>query len=230
MFIWCEDTATVDNRLAELEQSVTTLANYFGAGGRALVEPSGEHTIPAWILLGGVAEIGLTGLPTIVAGWARPFIVALGSPQEGLDGFVRTHEQAARARSVALASRLPGPWFVSITAVGAVALMCHDLDSARSWVVDVLGQLAAGDPTAAQLRHTLYEFLSVGGSCTAAATRLHMHRNSVAYRVSKAEELLGRSVRERRLDLENALALCHWLGSAVLIPPAETPAPSGMRR
>ncbi len=68
--------------------------------------------------------------------------------------------------------------------------MCDDLEATSSWVDDTLGPLAADEPGAAQLRHTLYEFLSNGGSYIAAAAQLHMHRNSVAYRIHKAEELL----------------------------------------
>ncbi|MBH0118507.1 PucR family transcriptional regulator [Rhodococcus sp. NPDC003382] len=224
VMVWTDDTETADNELTELEQAVTTLADYFGAGSRALFEPFDEHTGWAWIPLGGVSQVEFTELTPIVAGWERPFIVSFGDPQDGVDGFVRTHRQAAQARSVAQASQLPGPRFVPISAVGAVALMCHDLDAARSWVGEVLGPLAADDLGAEQLRRTLFEFLSSGGSYIAAATQLHMHRNSVAYRINKAEELLGRSVRESRLDLENALALCHWLGSAVLTAPTATPA------
>jgi DNA-binding PucR family transcriptional regulator len=43
-----------------------------------------------------------------------------------------------------------------------------------------------------------------------------MHKNSVQYRVRKAEDLLGREITANRLDMEVALALCRWLGSAVL--------------
>jgi DNA-binding PucR family transcriptional regulator len=45
-----------------------------------------------------------------------------------------------------------------------------------------------------------------------------MHRNSVVYRIHKIEDQLGRNVRERRLELENALELYFWLGGAVLAP------------
>ncbi len=80
VIIWSEDTAAVDNELTELEQAVATLAEYFGAAGRALFEPSDERICWAWIPLGGTAEIDLAGLPSIVEGWERPFIAALGAP------------------------------------------------------------------------------------------------------------------------------------------------------
>ncbi|MEU5844365.1 helix-turn-helix domain-containing protein [Rhodococcus sp. NPDC047139] len=207
-----------------LEQAVTALAERLGARGRVLFDQFDEYTARAWIPLGTAGRIDTSGLSEIVAAWQRPVGVAIGAPHEGIDGFVRTHRQAAQAREVALTSDLPGPRLVSIDEVGAVALMCTNLDWARAWVGDVLGRLAVDEPAAAQLRHTVREFLASGGSFVSTADRLHLHRNSVAYRINKAEEQLGRSVREHRLDLENALALCHWLGPAVLAPEPEASA------
>ena len=48
-------------------------------------------------------------------------------------------------------------------------------------------------------------FLAAGGSYIQAAARLHLHKNTVHYRVRKAEELLGRPVGEDRLQVEVAL-------------------------
>jgi len=225
VIVWTEEIDTTRNDLSELEQAVTALADELGAPARPLFEPHDAHTGWAWIPLGGVETVDTDALGDVVAGWDRTVTVALGAPQDGIGGFVHTHEQAEHAQVVARAAGAAGPRLVPITAVGAVALMCADLDAARTWVADVLGPLAAHDPAAGQLRHTLREFLANGGSYVATASRLHLHRNSVAYRINKAEEQLGRSVREGRLDLENALALCHWLGSAVLTPVAEVPAP-----
>ena len=59
---------------------------------------------------------------------------------------------------------------------------------------------------------------ATGGSYTATADQLFLHRNTAQYRVQKAEELRGRPLREGRLDVELALLACHWLGSAVLQP------------
>jgi sugar diacid utilization regulator len=43
------------------------------------------------------------------------------------------------------------------------------------------------------------------GNDTQAATRLHLHKHTVHYRIRKAEELLGRPLAEDRLDVEMAL-------------------------
>jgi DNA-binding PucR family transcriptional regulator len=46
-----------------------------------------------------------------------------------------------------------------------------------------------------------------------------MHKNSVKYRVEKAEQERGRPIRGDHLDGELALHACHWLGHAVLNRP-----------
>ncbi|MFZ2174533.1 MAG: helix-turn-helix domain-containing protein [Rhodococcus sp. (in: high G+C Gram-positive bacteria)] len=227
MIIWTDVAEKSEDELILLELSVTALAERLGAVARPLFEPRDEHTAWAWLPLGHEKQVDVPGLAEIVAGWDRPVTVALGEPQRGVGGFVRTHRQAVQARMVAQASRMPRPCLVPITDVGAVALMCSDLDAASDWVSDLLGPLAYDDPASAQLRETLREFLSRGGSYTAAGTALHMHKNSVAYRIHKIEDQLGHAVREQRLELENALALCYWLGETVLAPNPEEPGAAG---
>ena len=69
-------------------------------------------------------------------------------------------------------------------------------------------------------RDTLLVFLQNGGSYEATAEQLILHKNTVQYRVRKAEESLGRPVGDNRQDVELALQATHWLGSSVLRPPA----------
>jgi DNA-binding PucR family transcriptional regulator len=66
------------------------------------------------------------------------------------------------------------------------------------------------------LRDTLQVFLQENGSFVAAAERLTLHKNTVRYRVGKAEESLGRPVGQHRLQVELALLAAQWLGPAVL--------------
>jgi len=47
-----------------------------------------------------------------------------------------------------------------------------------------------------------------------------LHKNSVQYRIRRAEESLGRPVGDNRHDVELALQASRWLGSSVLRPPA----------
>ena len=66
------------------------------------------------------------------------------------------------------------------------------------------------------IRETLRVFLRAGSSFKAAAEELHLHSNSVKYRVHRAIERRGRPINDGRLDIEIALLLCHWYGNAVL--------------
>jgi DNA-binding PucR family transcriptional regulator len=66
------------------------------------------------------------------------------------------------------------------------------------------------------MRETLREFLHNGSSFKATADELHLHVNSVKYRVQRALERRGKSIGDDRLDVEVALLLCHWFDTSVL--------------
>jgi len=75
----------------------------------------------------------------------------------------------------------------------------------REFVDGVLGPLEGYDARGvAQLCDTLRAWLEAGCSVPAAARALTVHPNTVAYRLSRAEELLGRSLRamSTRMDLQ----------------------------
>lgn len=86
----------------------------------------------------------------------------------------------------------------------------------RAWVVETLGSLGDDDDHCARLRDTLRVFLQENGSYKATAERLTLHKNTVRYRLRRAEEGLGRPIDDNRLQVELALLASHWLGSAVL--------------
>src|SRR6266545_3208187 len=58
------------------------------------------------------------------------------------------------------------------------------------------------------------------GSYKTKAEQLILHKNTVQYRVRKAEASLGHPVGDHREDVELALQARHWLGSSVLQPAA----------
>ncbi|MDX6468026.1 MAG: hypothetical protein QOI27_3066 [Gaiellaceae bacterium] len=138
----------------------------------------------------------------------RGINVSLGQVGEGIGGFRRSHEEAVLARRVHRL-RLPGrqPTCVGYADVALEVMLTQNPEEARRFVARELGDLAAEDKAVARLRDTLRVFLEEGGSFQATALRLGVHKNTVAYRVRRAEELLGRRVRERRLELETALRL-----------------------
>ena len=75
------------------------------------------------------------------------------------------------------------------------------------------------DEATARLRETLLAWLAEGANARRAAERLHAHKNTVLYRLQRAQRLLGRSLDEGRGDLELALRAREALGPRVA-PPA----------
>jgi hypothetical protein len=212
---WLEPKQHEVDQLA-FERAIAELCERFSSRERALIEPRDERMVWAWIPLGDSDPVDRPDWIAVAEEWTHPLILAAGGISYGPEGFVRSHRQAEQAATVARVSQVPGPRVVPLESVGAVALMCADLDAAKLWVSEVLGPLALDDATGRLYRETLRIFLASGGSQTATANVLTMHKNSVIYRLHRIEEVLGRSVRDGRLELENALALCHWLGTAVL--------------
>lgn len=217
---WLDPSERNDD-LARLDRAITKLAHHLHCPSAPLFEPRDGRTAWVWFPLESHAQVDFSQLTSILDQGDRSIVIALGAVQAEREGFVRSHEQAVQAATVARASQVNELHVVPFEDVGAVALMCTDLALTRRWVLHVLGPLAEDEPTVAEHRDTLRIFLASGGSYTTTALSLTMHKNSVVYRIRKIEELLGRSVRERRIDLENALSLCNWLGASVLSSTSE---------
>jgi len=71
---------------------------------------------------------------------------------------------------------------------------------------DMLAPLRQRD-RAGVLLATLKAYLAVNGSPTDAAGRLHLHRNTVLYRLGRIEEILGSDLRDADVRLTLHLAL-----------------------
>ena len=215
--VWARDGDPDNYRLPLLERVVHRLAERVGARRAPLVVAVDDAMVWAWLPAPALALESVRA--TFPAELGEGVSVAAGEPGVGVTGFRRTNRQARQAHAVAAAARVPGGLRMTLSAeVGPVALMCGDLDGTAAWVRGVLDDLALDDEPHARLRETLWAFLSTGGSYTAAAQQLILHKNTVQYRVRKAEEARGRPVQDRRLDLELALLVCRVLGSTVLIP------------
>jgi hypothetical protein len=102
-----------------------------------------------------------------------------------------------------------------------VAMMLTGSGLLRAWVRSTLAGLATDDEHHARLRDTLLVFLRSGGSYKTTAEQLMLHKNTVQYRIRKAEESLGRPVGGNRHNVELALQASHWLGPSVLQPAAK---------
>ncbi|MEU0136204.1 PucR family transcriptional regulator ligand-binding domain-containing protein [Streptomyces sp. NPDC006296] len=130
---------------------------------------------------------------------------AVHSP-EGLRGAL---EEARHARRVAAAR--PGP----VSAAGHHELASHVLllpfvpdDVRRAFTARLLDPLRDYDRRhRAELIETLEAFLDCDGSWTRCAARLHLHVNTLRYRVGRIEQLTGRDLARLEDKLDFFLAL-----------------------
>ncbi len=176
--------------------------------------PRDESSAWAWLPLGIRDTFDAAEAST--AGADADMHFAFGDAAKGATGFHITHQQAIAAQAVALAAGSPPPRAVTFSEVAPVAMMLGSSDLLRAWVLSTLGGLATDDEHHARLRDTLLTFLQSGGSYKTTAERLMLHKNTVQYRIRKAEESLGRPVGEYQHDVELALRASRWLGSSVL--------------
>src|SRR5699024_10102811 len=117
----------------------------------------------------------------------RKVRLAAGAVHRGPSGFRRSHREALAAERVAAYTGDP---VVRYGDIALAALLGTDMELAGWFVRDHLGPLARRDPGAAGLRATLAEFYRHNHSLVAAAEPLHVHRNTVVYRLRRIERLL----------------------------------------
>ncbi|MEV6325026.1 helix-turn-helix domain-containing protein [Nocardia sp. NPDC051787] len=190
----------------------TGTAMLAAATGKApLIITIDERNCWAWISSSGKPTLDADRLDTELR--RRPALrMAIGEPGSGLDGFRRTFRDAQRARGVAIANTRADRQLTLHSRIALAGLLLDHLPEVRAFAHRVLGDLMHDDEPTARLRDTLQVFLDARGSFTDAAARMHVHKNTVHYRVRKAEEILGHPVTEHRLELEVALMACAQLG------------------
>jgi PucR C-terminal helix-turn-helix domain/GGDEF-like domain len=212
---WTGDEAVSADNITRLERAIGHIAAQTAAGADPLFVPRDESSAWAWLPLGIRDRFDAAAAST--ADLDGDLHVAFGDAVKGIAGFRLTHAQAIAAQAVTLAGD-SRPRVVSYPEVAPVAMMLATPDLLRAWVLSTLGALATDDEHHARLRDTLLVFLDTGGSYKATAERLVLHKNTVQYRIHKAQESLGRPVGDSRHNVELALQASRWLGSSVLRP------------
>ncbi|GAB3983339.1 PucR family transcriptional regulator ligand-binding domain-containing protein [Plantactinospora veratri] len=195
----------------ELARSTALPAVVTGAGrpGTVLAVLAGGRTELAEVceaVRGTVAGL----VPGLGAG---RLAVGMSGPVTDPGGLPGAVEQAEHALATALAD--PGPG----TVVSAGDLASHLLllsgvpaEARRAFRDGVLGPVLAYDRAHdADLLRTLDEFLACSGSWSRAAERLHLHVNTLRYRIGRIEQLTGRDLSRfpDRVDCYLALRLPH---------------------
>jgi hypothetical protein len=121
------------------------------------------------------------------------------------------HRSATEARDTArLGQRLLGFGHIAVPAdlgVYQLLLALRESGHLSPFVERTLALLLADTRTGDVLVDTLDVFFACNGNLSEAARRLHLHRNSLIYRLSRARELLGRDLDDPELRLSLQLAI-----------------------
>lgn len=176
-----------------------------------LVIPVGAQRVWAW-------GSRTSHPPEAVAPMADPppgVRIAIGTAGVGVDGFCRSHREATEVARVGAMSTRDTSSF-RYQDLDLVAMLSTDLPAARAFVARELGGLVDDIDSVATVRRTLKHYLDRDRSLAGTAADLHIARNTVAYRVQRAEQLRGQPATVRRLQLHAALTLADELGDAVL--------------
>ncbi|MFI6586395.1 PucR family transcriptional regulator [Embleya sp. NPDC050493] len=139
----------------------------------------------------------------------RSFSTGIGRPAESLDALPTAYEQARRA--VAAGRRIHGPGAVAdFDQLGVFRLLSliPDPGELDRFAREALRSLAhPRDPEAADLRNTLQALLDTNLNVAETARRLYVHYNTLRYRITKLERLLGPFTQDPHLRLNLMIAL-----------------------
>lgn len=141
-------------------------------------------------------------------GGRRPFSVGVSRLVERLGDLPDAYSRARRAAEVG--RRIHGPssttWFDELGLHRLIALV-PDPAEVQGFAADVLGPLVEQTEEAADLRQTLQVLLDTNLNVAEAARLQFFHYNTMRYRVSKLERMLGPFTSDPHLRLDIAVAL-----------------------
>ncbi|RAY12188.1 PucR family transcriptional regulator [Actinomadura craniellae] len=135
-------------------------------------------------------------------------------PTTEITGVARSLAWARRALGLALDGHIRGP--EPVVAADHVPLMqaFRDRDMTEYLVAARLAPLMeVRDQYRRRLATTLLSCLESGFNATDVASRLHLHAQTVRYRLRQLEELFGTAMYEPRHHLEFIIALHYWLAT-----------------
>ncbi len=217
LIAWLEfDNSTTEDQ-RQVDQLLRRVAAILQSTKPPLITAADRTTAWAWVATPTpeLADDALARVARLAeSAEANNVRVAIGVPGSGVAGFRRSHEQAAKARLVALgAQRFREAQLVAFSDpdVGFLSLLMHDTKSAVTWTREVLGDVASEGEQQAALRETLATFYATGENSSKTAELLGLHRNTVRQRVAKFESERG-GRRADGMEISLALKLFDLLG------------------
>jgi DNA-binding PucR family transcriptional regulator len=139
----------------------------------------------------------------------RGIRIAVGSTDQGIEGFRRSHFDAIATQR--LLARLRSTQRVaSFETVELVSLVTQDASRADHFVKRTLGEFESASP---ELKTAVRTFVNEQCNASRAAARLYTHRNTLLRQLSRADQLLPRPLGENSVSVAVALDVLHWRGN-----------------
>ncbi|SFR48093.1 DNA-binding transcriptional regulator, PucR family [Marinobacter daqiaonensis] len=205
--VWCEDPNVEISRLEGVSRTFARCA------GTSEVLTVAANSATLWVWCHATAPLDLPQMEQYLSNLSGVY-VTVGSEGTGLDGFRRSHLEAATTQRVFGRLR-PKSRIVVFDQIRLVSLMSEDPEATRQFVSHTLGDLASAG---VELQQALLTYLSHGCNAAQATKRLHTHRNTLLRRLARAEELLPRPLAENRIHVAAALELLTWSNGQKRIP------------
>jgi purine catabolism regulator len=210
-YAWQQVSAAHDRAMPSVDFSsevVTLPATGPETTGPETTGPGTTGAADAMAVAGAVVRSLVTAVAGDRGGGRRPFSVGVSRVAASVEELPQAYAQARRA--VEVGRRVHGSgsttWFDQLGIHRLIAMVPDDRELA-TFARDVLGELAADTAEARDLRETLQVLLDTNFNVAEAARTQFFHYNTMRYRVSKLERLLGPLGRDPHLRLDVAVAL-----------------------
>lgn len=166
-------------------------------GYGALVQPYGSAVI---VFCEGdenaARDLALAVQDRVEERYGVPVVCGVGQSASDLRAWRESFEQARAAHRTALQWRLNAPLaFREMGVYRLLSLLAGSPELSRFYR-ETLGELTEETPQNAEFLATLEAFFEEHGNLTRTAKRLHIHRNTLLYRMDRIKEISG-------LDMEN---------------------------
>ena len=137
----------------------------------------------------------------------RPVRVTYGRPVVGALSIPDSYREARMAHGLQQRLELPPVCGYQELRVHAVLEDVAESRTGRSFAADILAPLR--DPNVGDLESAVLAYVASGGNVNAASRDLHIHRNTMLYKLDRASRLLGMDLRQA--DNQFAVWLAHTL-------------------
>ncbi|SOJ56859.1 hypothetical protein MSIMFB_04336 [Mycobacterium simulans] len=208
--IWCDE---VDADHSHLDRAADAFSQAVGCPQSLKVTP---NAATRWVWVKDVGALDSDQVQLVLQDIPNVRI-AIGTNALGIDGFRRSHQEALNTQQtlVRLGSSQRVAFF---DAIQMVALLTQDRKGADAFIQTTLGDFTSASPV---LQTTLLTYINESCNAVRTAQRLHIHRNTLLYRLESAQRLLPRPLENSAVRVAVALEALQWRGHPAI--PAKHP-------